>query len=49
MMKHKEQMAHYTGVGLKSEMCRMLLSKKFPLHAPAYEHKGKHTCHNLLA
>jgi len=49
MMKHKEQMAHYTGVALTSEMCRTLLSKKFPIQAPAYVLKGKHTCHSLLA
>jgi hypothetical protein len=49
MMKHKKQMAHYTGVALTSEMCRTLLSKKFPIQAPAYVLKGKHTCHSLLA
>jgi hypothetical protein len=48
-MKHKEQMAHYTGVALTSEVCPTLLSKKFPLQAPAYVHKEEHTCQSLLA
>jgi hypothetical protein len=49
MMKHKQQMAHYTGVDLMSEECRTLLNKKFPLQAPAHVHNGKHTCQSLLA
>jgi hypothetical protein len=49
MMKNKEQKAHYTGVALTSEKCRTLLSKKSPLEAPVYVHKGKHTCQSLLA
>lgn len=49
MMKHKKQMAHYIGVALASEKCRTFLSKKFPLQASAYVHKGKHTCQSPLA
>lgn len=44
MMKHKKQTAHYIEVPLTSEMCHMLLARKFP-----YQHLHMYTRGSILA